>query len=167
MQAEQAANWLAYEHIGRVVASDVPRTMQTAEYLMNTGCVCCPFMACEPNLRPRNVADFTGKEKTPERLAEFKKYVEDPTLVIPNGGESGNQLKERVQVVYQYLLAPYDAKPTAFFIHNSVIKALMGLDEVIDVVSPGGIVGVYMDEKGEISFEVKLGAVEPKLGVSG
>jgi broad specificity phosphatase PhoE len=164
-QAEKAAQWLSFERIGRIVSSDVPRTMHTAQYLMDTGCVCCPFMACDPNIRPWMVSDFTGKEKTPERIADFQKYLDDPDLVIP-GGESRHQLNARVQVIFQYLLAPYKALPTACFIHNSVIKSLMGLDTVKEAVQPGGIVGVYMDEKGEISFEVLLGHVAPETGVS-
>jgi broad specificity phosphatase PhoE len=164
-QAEKAAQWLSFEHIGRVVASDVPRTMHTAQYLMDTGCVECPFMTCDPNLRPWFVVDFTGKEKTPERLAEFKKYIDDPDLVIP-GGESRNQLHERVQVIWQYLTSPYKGLPTACFIHNSVIKSLMGLDDIRDAVSPGGVIGVYMDETGDISFQILLGEPTLEKGVS-
>lgn len=164
-QAEKAAQWLSFERIGRVISSDVPRTMQTAQCLMDTGAVSCPFMGTDPNLRPWFVADFTGKEKTPERIKEFMQYIEDPSLVIP-GGESRNQLHERVQVIFQYLATPYNCLPSAFFIHNSVIKSIMGLDDVKDAVAPGGIIGVYLDEKGEISFEVLLGKVEPEQGVS-
>jgi len=164
-QAEAAARWLSFERIGRVVSSDVPRTIHTAQYLMDSGAVQCPFMSCDPNLRPWMVADFTGKEKTPERIAEFQKYITDPSLPIP-GGESRNQLHDRVQVVFQYLCSPYKALPTAVFIHNSVIKSLMGLDGIKDAVSPGGIIAVYMDEKGEISFQVVLGEVDEEKGVS-
>lgn len=164
-QAEAAAQWLSFEKIGRVISSDVPRTMQTAQCLMNTGSVVCPFMACDPNLRPWMVADFTGKEKTPERIEQFKKYIADPKLVIP-GGESRDQLNQRVQVLFQYLGTPYDASPTVFFIHNSVIKSIMGLDDIKDAVSPGGIIRVDMDEKGELYFNVVLGAVELEKGVS-
>lgn len=164
-QAEAAARWLSFERIGRVISSDVPRTIQTAQYLMNTGAVECPYLSTDPNLRPWNVADYTGKTKTPERIASFMKYIEDPTLVIP-GGESRQQLKERAQVVFQYLTVPYKGLPTVCFIHNSVIKSLMGIDDIRDAVAPGGIVAVYMDSKGEISFDVVLGAVAPEVGVS-
>jgi broad specificity phosphatase PhoE len=164
-QAEKAAQWLSYERIGRVISSDVPRTMQTALCLMDTGCVSCPFMGTDPNLRPWMVAGFTGKEKTPERLAEFMKYLDNPALVIPDG-ESRNQLHDRVQVIFQYLATPYNCEPTAFFIHNSVIKSIMGLDNIREAVLPGGIVGVYLDEKGEMSFDVLLGHIEPEVGVS-
>ena len=165
-QAEAAARWLSFGSIGRVVSSDLPRSMHTAQCLMDTGAVDCPYMACEPNLRPWFLADeFTGKEKTPERIASFQKYLDDTSLVIP-GGESHDQFRDRVQIVYQYLATPYNSKPTAIFVHNSVIKAVMGVSDVKDAVATGGIVAVYMDEKSEISFEVVLGQVEPEKGVS-
>jgi broad specificity phosphatase PhoE len=164
-QAETAARWLSYERIGRVISSDVPRTMQTAQFLMDTGAVSCPFLSCDPNLRPWMVADFTGKEKTPERIAEFKKYIEDPSLVIP-GGESHDQLADRVQIVFQYLATPYNQLPTAIFLHNSVIKCVMQIHDVKDAVSPGGIIAAYMNPKGEISFHVVLGEMDPEKGVS-
>ena len=105
-QAEKAAQWLSFERIGRVVSSDLPRAMHTAEYLMDSGCVECPYLSTEPNIRPRKVGDFTGKEKTPARVAEFQKYIDNPNLVIPDG-ESGDQLHDRVQTIFQYLCAPY------------------------------------------------------------
>lgn len=164
-QAEAAARWLSFEQIGRVISSDVPRSLHTAEFLMDTGAVACPFLMHEPNLRPWMVAGFTGKEKTPERLAEFKKYIENPDLVIPDG-ESHNQFELRVQVLFQYLASPYNALPTAFFVHNSVIKAVMGIPNVKEACSPGGIVKVTLDEKGEMYFDVVLGHIEPEQGVS-
>jgi broad specificity phosphatase PhoE len=164
-QAAAAARWLSFERIGRVISSDVPRTIHTAQYLMDTGAVQCPFMGCDPNLRPWMVADFTGKEKTPEMIAEFKKYLEDTSLVIP-GGESHDQLNDRVQVVFQYLATPYEQLPTAIFLHNSVIKCVMGLHDVKDACLPGGIIGAYMNPKGEISFQVLLGQTDSDKGVS-
>ena len=164
--AEKAAQWLSFERVGRVIASDLPRTTQTAQYLMDTGCVSCPFMGTDPNLRARNVGNFAGKTKTPERLAEYKKYADDPTLVIPDG-ESGNQLKDRVQVAYQHIVTPYDGKPNALcFTHNSVIKCLIGIEGIREACAPGGIVGVYLDEKGALSFEVLLGKIELEEGIS-
>lgn len=163
--AEKAAQWLSYERIGRVVSSDVPRSIQTAQYIMDGCNVSCPFMACDPNLRPWLVAVFTGKEKTPERLAAFQKYLDNPDLAIPDG-ESHNQFEQRIQIIRTYLASPYNALPTVFSIHNSVIKALMGLAEVKEAVDHGGIVAVYMNEKAELEFEVVLGAVAPETGVS-
>lgn len=164
-QAEAAAQWLSFEKIGQVISSDLPRSMQTAQYLMDSGAVQNPFMGTDTNLRPWLLPGFQGKEKTPERIAEFKKYIDDPNLVVPDG-ESHKQLESRVQVVYQYLCAPYAGLPTAIFIHNSVIKALMGIDDVKDAVNPGGIVRVSLDERGEIFFDVVLGYVAEEKGVS-
>ena len=156
--AEKAAQWLSFEKIGRVIASDVPRTIETAQCIMEACDVSCPFMYCDPNIRPWNVGDeFTGKEKTDKRKEDFKYYVDHPDIVIP-GGESRDQLKLRVQVIGTYLASPYNALPTAIATHNSVLKILMGADELKDGVEPGGIVAVYMNEKGAFEFDVVLGA---------
>jgi len=164
-QAEKAAQWLSFERLGRAISSDIPRTIQTAQYTLDTGCISCPFLYTDPNLRPWMVADYTGQEKTPERIASFQKYMDDPALVIP-GGESQDQLNDRIQVIFQYLATPYDAKPTAFFIHNSVIKSLLQKMHIKQAVAPGGIIAIDMDEKGEMYFEVVLGQVEEEQGVS-
>ena len=164
-QAEKAAQYLSYERIGRVISSDVPRTLHTAEYIMNECDIACPFLYTDPNIRPWMVADFTGKEKTPALVAEFQKYIANPKLVIP-GGESRELLNQRVLVVPGYLASPYDGKPTVVVLHNSVIKSLMGLDDIKEAVDPGGIIAVYSNAQGECEFQVVLGAVELEKGVS-
>jgi broad specificity phosphatase PhoE len=165
-QAERAAQWLSFDRIGRVVCSDVPRTIQTANCIMEMCSVECPYLGCDPNLRPWFVGpEFQGKEKTPERVEAFKKYVENPDLVIPDG-ESRNQLHDRIQVIKQYLATPYKGLPTAAVIHNSVMKSLLGIDDIKDAVDPGGIIRVWMTEKGEFEYEVVLGAVQLEEGVS-
>src|ERR1035437_8603105 len=73
--AEKAAQWLSFERIGRVVASDVPRTLHTATIIMERCNVACPFLATDPNLRPLMVAGFTGEKKTPELLKAFEYYL--------------------------------------------------------------------------------------------
>lgn len=157
--AEKAGQWLSFQPIGRIVASDLPRTAQTAEIIMECVDVRCPYLAFDPNLRAWAIGDFTGKEKTPERKEQFKYYRDHPDEPIP-GGESFNQMKDRVKVAFQYLCSPYCALPTVIMTHNSVLKALLDLDEAGDLVEPGGVVAVYMDEKGDIDFEVVLGATD-------
>jgi len=164
-QAAAAAQWLSFEHIGRVICSDVPRSIESAQFLLDIGCVLCPYLGSDPNLRPWYVSDFSGKEKSPENLAKFKPYADDPSLQIP-GGESRNQLRDRVQVAWQYLTTPYKGLPTVLYVHNSVIKCLMGLEEIKDAVSPGGVVAVYMDERGDVSFRIVLGDMNAAKGVS-
>lgn len=165
-QAEKVAQWLSFDRIGRVISSDVPRTIQTAQRIMDSCDVACPFMMTDPNLRPRMVAAFTGLEKTPARMAEFKQYIDNPDLEIPDG-ESGNQLNWRIQVVWTYLATPYKALPSVIVIHNSVIKSLLGMDSVKHAVAPGGLIAVYMTPDGLFDFEVVLGAVTPETGISG
>lgn len=157
--AEKAAQWLSFERIGRVVASDLPRTLQTAEILMERVNSACPYLATDPNLRAWAIGDFTGKEKTEERKTQLQHYRDNPDEIIP-GGESWNQLFERVKIIFQYLCSPYEALPTAIVTHNSVIKALMGLDEKGNIVDEGGIIAAYMDAKGDVDFEVVLGATD-------
>ena len=164
-QAQHAAWWLSFLPIGRVICSDLPRTSQTAEHVMNTGVVVCTYLACDPNLRAWNVGEFTGKEKTPARLASFQKYLDNPDLMTPSG-ESKNQFRDRVQCAFQYLVAPYDGKISVLVVHNSVIKSLMGLDDIREAVAPGGLVAVYMDSRGEIFYQVVLGEVRLEEGVS-
>jgi len=165
MSAEKAAQYLSFEKIGRVICSDLARTTQTGEIILNECCVCCPQLGTDPNLRAWMVAGFTGQEKTPENIAKFKYYVDNPTVPIP-GGESLQQFEQRIQVLAQYMACPIDGYPSVFAIHNSVIKHFMGIGEVAEAVAPGGIVACYLTDKGEFEFEVVLGAVEPEIGIS-
>jgi broad specificity phosphatase PhoE len=158
-QLEKTGQWLSFEKIGRIVASDLPRAAQSAEIIMTVCNVACPYIAFEPNLRSWAIGAFTAKEKTDERKEEFMKYVKDPSLVIPDG-ESHNQLEDRVKVMDQYLAAPYDGLLTVIVTHNSAIKARMGIDHPGDVVDPGGIVAVYLNERGEFEYEIMLGKTE-------
>lgn len=157
--AEKAGEWLSFSRIGRIIASDLPRTLQTAEIIMQHIQPACPYLATDPNLRAWAIGDFTGKEKTPERKEAFQYYRDHPDECVP-GGESFNMMQARVACVFQYMCSPYNALPTVIVTHNSVLKGILGLDEKGDVVHPGGIIAVYLDEKGEFSFEVVLGSTE-------
>jgi len=163
--AEKAAQYLSFERLGRVISSGVARTIQTADIIMNGCNVLCPFSSDDPNFRAWNVGTFTGKEKTPERLAEFEYYLDHPDVVIPEG-ESRNQFHDRIQVILPYLASPYAGEPTAFALHNSVIKELMGIGHLKEAVDPGGVVRVDMDEKGELIYTIVLGEVLPEVGIS-
>jgi probable phosphoglycerate mutase len=157
--AKRAGEWLGYKRIGRMVSSDLPRAAQTADIISNEISCECPYIATDPNLRAWAIGDFTGKEKTDERKEEFQYYRDHPAIAIP-GGESFDQFCERVKVAFTYLCSPYKALPTVIVCHNSVLKGLMGLDEKGDVVTPGGIVGVYLDDKGECHFQILVGATD-------
>lgn len=162
--AEHIGQWLSFEKIGRIISSDLPRTIQTAEIIMNSCNVACPYLATDPNLRAWAIGNFTGKEKNAKNLKEFQFYRDNIDTPIPDG-ESYQQLCDRVQVVYQYLGTPYNALPTVLVVHNSVLKALLNLDEAGEVVMPGGIVAVFMNEKGECVFDAVLGAPQVEESV--
>lgn len=159
--AEKAGQWLGFERTGRMISSDLPRTLQTADIIMQCLDISCPFLATDPNLRAWALGDFTGKDKTPERKAELQFYRDNPDEMVPSG-ESWNQFRERVQVALQYLCTPYNALPTVIVTHNSVLKALMDFDEKGDLVDPGGIIRVDMLPNGELDFVAVLG--ETKAG---
>jgi 2,3-bisphosphoglycerate-dependent phosphoglycerate mutase len=154
--AEKAAQWLSFEKIGRLISSDLPRTLQTADILLNNLDISCSYLATDPNLRAWALGIFSGKEKTPERKERLQYYRDHPDEMIPEG-ESWNQLHDRVKVILQYLATPYDALPTVIVLHNSVLKALLDLDESGDLVKPGGIVAAYLTEKGDFDFQPALG----------
>jgi broad specificity phosphatase PhoE len=164
--AEKAGQWLSFQRIGRIVSSDLVRAYQTAEIISNCCNVECPFLSTDPVLRALNVGDYSGKEKTDERKEEFRKYLDNPALVIP-GGESRDQLKERVQAISQYFASPYKGLPTAIATHNSTIKAWLDLDERGDFITPGGILEVYLTPEGKFEFEAVLGKVDPEHDMGG
>lgn len=157
--AEKAGQWLSFHRVGRVIASDLPRTYESADIIMRCIDVACPFLATDPNLRSWNLGIFTGKEKTPERKAELQHFRDHPDETVPDG-ESWNNLHERVQVAKQYLCTPYKGLPTVIVTHNSVIKALLDIDDKGDLIEDGGIIRVDMDASGELCYTAVLGAVE-------
>jgi len=156
---EKTAQWLSFQRIGRIIASDLPRAVQSADIIMNNCNVACPYILFEPNIRSWAIGQFSGKEKTPERKEDFRRYIKDPSLVIPDG-ESHEQLEDRVKVIDQYLASPYEGLVTVCVLHNSSIKARMGINHPGDVVSPGGIISVFLNEKGEFEYEVSLGETD-------
>jgi broad specificity phosphatase PhoE len=163
--AEKAGQWLSFMGIGRIITSDLPRALQTADIISGCCETACPFIATDPNLRAWAIGDFTGKDKTDERKAEFQHYRDNPNEPIPNG-ESFNQMCERVKIIFQYLCSPYKALPTVIVCHNSVLKGLMGIDEKGNLIEPGGIIAVYIDDKSNFDFDIVMGATSDDVEAS-
>lgn len=157
--AEKAGQWLSMDRIGRIVSSDLPRALETAEIIQSCVNCACPQITTEPGIRAMAIGDFTGKDKTDERKKLFKWYRNHPDIPIP-GGQSVNDHKAQVKVAFQYLATPYCALPTVIVTHNSVLKSLMGIDMRGDVVFPGGIIGVFMTESGGFEFDILLGEAD-------
>jgi broad specificity phosphatase PhoE len=167
---ELIANFFSYERLGRVVSSDLDRAQQTAQYIMGTGVVMCPYMSPDFNLRPWGIANFAGMEKTPENQAKLDYYIEHPDVLIPDG-ESLNVFRDRFEDCVQlYLSTPYENLPTVIVTHTSNICALnnmiFGQDqdpEVNDLVEPGGILAVYLQEDGKLHMVPKLGETQEEV----
>jgi 2,3-bisphosphoglycerate-dependent phosphoglycerate mutase len=163
--AEQAGHWLSFDHIGRIIASDMPRTIHTAEIIMNCCNIECPFLSTDPNLRPLNVGSFTGQEKTPERMKQFEWYKEHPDQPFPEG-ESVDQFRLRIQdCVPVYFASPYEGLPTLIVTHSSLIREIMGMPDQ-EVIAPGGIVAVYFTADGKFEYDVVMGGVDAAVGGS-
>ncbi len=167
--AEAVQNFFSYEKLGRVICSDLNRAVETAQYIMDTGNVCCPYLSIEPALRPWNIADFAGQEKSKSVLDKFHKYVEDPMLVIPDG-ESLSQFRERNQIIMDLLAVPYEGNPNVIVAHTSNLTAAQHCaeeqneaneeqnEEESDIVAPGGVVAVYLVDN-KLHFIPRLGEI--------
>ena len=165
-------NFFQWERVGAVVCSDLLRAVQTATYILDTGNVLCPYISPDPNLRSWAIGDFAGQQKTPASLRAFRRYLDDPSRVIPGTdtlpGESLNQFRTRnEEAILPYILQPHQGLPTAIVVHTSNITALSRLiseldqndEESVDVVAPGGIIAVYVDIEGKMTMEVVMGEV--------
>jgi broad specificity phosphatase PhoE len=170
--AGAVARYLSFEKIGRLVSSDFLRAQQTAEIIMDLACVECQYVAYDPNLRSWAIGSkFSGKEKTPELLAEFKGYTDNPERVIEPDGESLTQMRARNDVIFQYLAVPYKGLPTVVICHTSNVTAtvrrineeMSQIEDFDDVIAPGGLLGVYMDEKGNLSVVTLLGEIRDEI----
>jgi len=178
--AEAIANFFSWQRVGRVICSDLGRAMETAQYIMGTGNVCCPYVSPDPNLRSWAIGGFAGMKKTAASLARFKKFTDDPDLKIPDSeqhpGESLNDFRARNERMTEYIATPYMGLPTVIVVHTSNITALQRLisevegneEESIDVVAPGGVLAVYMDTDGNLEMVPRLGEIkaEPTPEVS-
>jgi broad specificity phosphatase PhoE len=170
---EAIRNFFGWERIGRVICSDLSRAVETANYIMDGGSVCCPYLSVEPALRPWNIGEFAGKKKTDAVLRQFEKYVEDPKLVIP-GGESLEQFQNRNTILMEFLANEYNGHPTVIVAHTSNINATYNTTEsdasqpeTGDIIEPGGVLAIYLVEN-RVVFVPRLGTAttsEPQ-GVS-
>jgi len=167
------ANYFSYERVGRVISSDLDRAMQTAQAIIDCGCVACPYLSTDFNLRPWGIASFTGKEKTAANLKKLDYYVRNPDVKVPPDGESRNDFKNRNRdAILQYLTVPYEGLPTVIVAHTSNLTDLHEMiyekeGQIIpgadDIVEPGGIVAVYMDATGKMELQVRMGAIVKEL----
>lgn len=165
-QAQAVAQFFSYEAIGRIVSSDLDRAMQTANTVMQCGCVECPYLSPDFNLRPWNIGGFSGKEKTAEVKKKLQRYIDNPDLRVPDG-ESLNEFRQRNEVILEYFSVPFNGKPTIVVAHTSNLVALHNClnkdenqgEEAVDLVEPGGVVAVYQQPDGTLFLLPRMGEV--------
>lgn len=147
--AQTAAHFLSDKQIGHIFASDLTRTMQTAQAVHSTtGAPITPMHG----LRPWNLGEFTGQPVEPNEK-EVQSYQDHPEKPIP-GGESYNTFLARNNTTLHHI-AMFSAQhqmPVAAVLHtrniNAVKGQLKGLSTIpiASMTSPGGI--VRMDIRG-------------------
>ena len=79
--AEAIHNFFEWQPVGRVICSDVPAAYATAQYILNTGNVACPFVATIPDLEHR-VSEFAQEpyEELPTVMV-----IRDEQSIVPGG----------------------------------------------------------------------------------
>ncbi|MDE1830313.1 MAG: histidine phosphatase family protein [Thaumarchaeota archaeon] len=107
-----------------LVASDLPRTSQTADIVSKKNSI--PIAETTPGLRTWNIGELQGKPCT-QVDKQLEKYVSNPDKPIP-GGESFNNFKTRVLGSVQDLLAKYPDQKIGFVTHSKVQQLLNAYD---------------------------------------
>jgi broad specificity phosphatase PhoE len=150
-EAKDAAKKAKKYPVKRIVASPLARTLMTAQcYAEVYGCE----VEQEGALMPFHTGVFTGLDKD-DNKDSYQLFMDNPEVEIPNG-ESVNQIHDRVGDYFDEQLKDGEKNLTLYVAHSSTAVILHnlltgsaemypGLDEV---VSPGGLVGIYTDGKG-------------------
>ena len=153
LDAERAHEFLSRQCIERVVVSPLIRAVRTAEII-------CPNLCIEQNgdLLPWSIPAFWGKSK--EEFEEaLDAYIDKPTK-RPENGETLNEFYDRTGDFFEDNLNEHCC--TLFVAHTTNLVALCDLlDGTKDhdtVIQPGGVIGIYADEKeGGWTYKILLG----------
>jgi probable phosphoglycerate mutase len=166
--AQETARFLSYTPISRVVSSDLIRATQTAQIIAE--CVMRPDGSCtdyfdrDSNLRPWDLGDFAGKPKTTYQR-KLDAYIDNPQRKTP-GGESLQEFTSNWERTFdEYVAQAMDLDaPLVIVTHTSNITAIDNYlaegkadrPDEIDLVDPGGIVGVYLCRNGQLELRPLL-----------
>ncbi|MBL8396382.1 MAG: histidine phosphatase family protein [Candidatus Accumulibacter sp.] len=122
IQAQAAANWLAGEPITALYSSDLLRARQTAERISSKLKLSPRF---RPQFRERRYGFFEGLTYDESRArypADYHSFeTRDPGFVIPFGGESLQQLHERVSTGLCELAAEHLGETIVVVTHGGVL----------------------------------------------
>lgn len=125
LQAKAVAKSLVKSKFEILYSSDLKRALQTAQSIANeTG----HEIITDARLRERDVGIFENhsmpeiQEKFPEEYAKFSQR--NPDYVIP-GGESTNQLTERVMVAFEDIAKKHSGERVLIVTHGGPIGSLL------------------------------------------
>ncbi|MBP9804906.1 MAG: histidine phosphatase family protein [Candidatus Accumulibacter sp.] len=122
LQAEAAARWLAGRAVAALYSSDLLRTRQTAERIAS---VLRLLPSLRPEFRERRYGLFEGltyDEARAKYPAEYRSFERrEPDFVIPAGGESLQQLFERVSSGLQRIATNHRGETVVIVTHGGVL----------------------------------------------
>ena len=163
-QAKEAAEYLKGKGIRMVYCSDLVRAKETAVIICKVLGLSDPWV--DFRLRPWDVGDLTGQEKTKENKATLEEYADNTSWQIP-GGESVDEFGDRVQDAIDYYAHEAREEGIKLLVtHTSDCiqvdnwtrgEGADGRPEVGDVVEPGGILKIT-EKNGKLKSEAVLGA---------
>ena len=138
LQAQCVAQALAQrEPLAAIVSSDLSRARQTAEA---TGAAVGLPVQADPNWRERAFGEFEGEQfddilvRWPEQARRWRQR--DPDWQAPGGGESLNQLRERIASSLNALGARHAGGLIAVFTHGGVLDIVHRLATGQDLLAP-------------------------------
>lgn len=132
--AEQAAKELLHAGITHIVASDLQRTMLTAQIIADRLSV---RVVPSNSLRPWNLGQFNGKP-VKDIIADLNHYQEFPDLVVP-GGESYNDFYQRWSMGLRQMLnwsLKHPGSPVLAVTHS---RNLLSLPSIIEGTPVGAV----------------------------
>ena len=151
--AERAHRFLDRHCIERAVSSPLSRAVRTAEII-------APKLCIEQNngLFPWSIPTYWGKSKE-EFEGALEDYISHPGKTPPMG-ESLNDFMDRTGDFFEDQLNPHCL--TLFVAHTTNLIALCDLIDGVKkhdrVIEPGGVIGVYCDDRfGGYGYDILLG----------
>lgn len=143
-ESSASAEWLKNKGIGRIVSSPVGRSLQSASLISKASGI---PVETDERFASRDVGDLEG-QPTEDAGKVLSENSEKPEEELPGGGESQDQLDQRVQEGLFELMQTPGQSPTAVVTHDSVISSAFRLlhgENVppADMVEPGGVAGIF------------------------
>lgn len=151
--AHQLAHYFEPIEVSHIVCSNMRRAIVTAKIIAEAK---GSPVHQTPNLRPREIGEFTGLEKTEENMAQWRYYIDHPDASIP-GGESLNEFQSRLRpcIMEAIELAGVCGEPVLMVMHSSGIHEIGSVlyhDYRAALVEPGGVAVIYT-ENGQLGAE--------------